>query len=191
MKNNIKIASILCGIALICALLIASFNMLTSEIIKENSEKTELQTIQAIYSDYDSSKSVVLPEATDSSITKIVEAKDSSSNLLGYVYTVSGTNAYGKITLMVAVKNDKVIQVEFLENTQSFASTVVAHVQASYPCSAENVIYIGIKPSETTKIGELSSAEVNSIDTSCGATYGANLVKELVLKCLNDESRGA
>lgn len=190
MKQNLKISGILGAIALVCALLIASVNMLTSGMIEENSRKTELNTITTIFEAYDGEKSNELDVPSNTSISKIVEAKDNQDNLLGYLYTASGTNAYGKITLMIAIKDDKLIQLEFLENTQSFASTVVSHVQASYPCSAENVIYVGFKPSDVTEVGSLSVSDVSKIDTSCGATYGAELVKELVLTCLNDESRG-
>lgn len=190
MKKNIKIASVLCLIALICALLIASFNMLTSGIIESNNEKTELQTIKSIFSDYDSELSTNIESKDNSKITKIIMAKSSNGDVLGYLYTAIGTNAYGKITLMVAVKNDKLIQIEFLENTQSFASTVTSHVQNTYPCKAENVIYIGIKPTDTATVEPMTLSDVNKIDTSCGATYGADLVKSLVLACLNDESRG-
>ena len=53
MKKNLLISAILGGISLVCALLIASFNMITSGIIADNAAKNELATCQAIYSEYD------------------------------------------------------------------------------------------------------------------------------------------
>lgn len=189
MKQNFKIAGILGLISLICALIIAGMNLLTSGIIEENSKQTELETITTIFSDYSDENSKEI-EVDSTAITKLVKAYNSSNELLGYLYTVTGSNAYGDITLMVAINDEKVIQVEFLENTQSFASTVVAHVQSSYPCSASNTIYIGIQPDEVLTVGALSKDDVANIDVSCGATYGATLVKTLVLECLNDGNRG-
>lgn len=185
MKKNFIIASILGAIALVCALAIAGVNMITSSIIEENAAKTELETCKAIFTEYDADKSQE-EEASNDAIIKKVLAKDSSGNDLGYLYTVSGKNSYGIITLMVAVKDERVVQVEFLENGQSFASTVVSHVQSSYPSSPDETIHAGFKPDEVETVGELTGAEIDSIDTVCGATYGATLVKELVKIALED-----
>lgn len=195
MKKNFIIAAILGCIALICALAIAGMNMVTSSIIEANNQKTELETCQAIFADYDKEKSIVqfdkqnnikLEDVTSDKITKKVDAYDASGNLLGYLYTVTGKNSYGAITLMVAIKDDKVVQVEFLENGQSFASTVVSHVQSSYPSSPDETIHAGFKPDGVEAVGALTGEEIDSIDTVCGATYGAVLVKDLVKIALND-----
>lgn len=189
MKKNFIISGILGGIALICALCIAGVNMFTSKIIADNAAQTELETCKSIFSEYDADKSSEL-EVSGDTITKKILAKDSSGNELGYLYTVTGKNSYGAITLMVAIKDNKVYQVEFLENGQSFASTVDSHVKSNYPSSKDEVIYPFIKPADTPEVGTLDSSELAGIDTSCGATYGANLVKELVSTALNDAKGG-
>ena len=190
MKRNLKIAGVLALIAVICALAIAGMNMVTSGIIKANNDKTELKTCQAIFSSYDKDKSEEMTSSNEA-ITKKVLAKDSNGNELGYLYTVTGKNAYGAITIMVAVKDDKVLQVEFLENGQSFASTVTSHVQNSYPSSPDDSLHVGAyKKEEASNIGSLSSSEIDGIDTACGATYGAKLVKELVNIALQDAKGG-
>ena len=185
MRKNIKIASILGCIALICALLIALVNMLTSNIIKENNAKKELDTIQAIFENYDQDKSLVL-KSNDSYIEKKVKANDKDGNLLGYLYTVSGKNAYGSISLMVAIVDDSVYQVEFLSNDQSFASTVYSYLKTSYPSSVDTAVHVGAYKADDVNVGSLSKTEVESMDVSCGATYGATLIKNLVLAALND-----
>ncbi len=189
MKKNFIIAGILAGIALVCALMIAGVNMFTSKIIAENTAKDELATCKSIFDTYDETKSENV-DVSNKSITKKVLAKDSEGNELGYLYTVTGKNSYGVITLMVAIKEEKVYKVEFLENGQSFASTVVSHVKGNYPSSEEDVIYLLIKPEETQQVDSIGNQELIGIDTTCGATYGANLVKELVLIALNDAKGG-
>lgn len=190
MKNYLKIASVLSLIALVCALIIASVYLLTQPMIKANQINAELETRQAIFPAYDLEKSVEL-EVDDPAILSKILAKDSDGKELGYLYTVSQTNSYGNITLMVAMDNNgNVLQVEILRNEQSFGSTVAQHVKENYPSSKDNVIYIGIKPEEVTPVGALSEADVDNIDTSCGATYGANSVKELIKIALQDAKGG-
>lgn len=190
MKNYLKIASVLSLIALVCALIIASVYMLTTPLIEANAIKAELEVRQAIFPAYDLEKSEEIEVDNDNILSKIL-AKDAEGNELGYLYTVSQTNEYGNITLMVAIDSaDNVLQVEFLKNEQSFGSTVAQHVKENYPSSKENVIYIGIKPEETVTVGALTEADVDAIDTKCGATFGAEMVKNLVKVALEDAKGG-
>lgn len=187
MKKNILIATILGSIALVCALLIALMNMVTSPTIKDNNSKKELETCQAIFEEYDDNESVSMDLAgTEKQISKKVLAKDSNGNVLGYLYTVSDKNAYGIITLMVAIKDDKVYQVEFLENGQSFSQTVDNHVHSVYPSSETTDVHLGFYDENSSSVDSIDKNTVENIDTSCGATYGAELVKKLVLIALND-----
>lgn len=185
----LKIASILTLIAVICAAIIASFNLLTSSTIQKNKEETELKTYQLIYDDYSYNKDITSKldsSTTDFSvIEKAVNCYDANDSFLGCVYSVSGKNAYGSISLMVAVKDSLVTQVEFVENTESFASTVEKHVKSKYPSSASDVIYIGFNESVSDKVSSLSYNDVLSIDTKCSATYGAKLVQKLVIAALS------
>ena len=190
MKNYLKIASVLSLIALVCALIIASVYLLTSPMIAANSLKAELETRQEIFPAYDQDKSLEL-ETSNSTITSKILAKDASGNELGYLYTVSKANSFGSITLMVAIdKDNNILQVEILELNQSFASTAKEHFQQNYPTSKENVIYIGIKPEETPEVGTLTEEDFESVNTTCGATYSANLIKELVSVALEDAKGG-
>ena len=187
----LKISSVLAGISLICALILAGMDMLTSPIIAKNNEQTEYETIVSIFNSYDKEKSEVVegPYSSDYILSKIL-AKDSSGKSLGTIYTLNGKNAYGNIKLMVAIKDGEVLQVEFLENGQSFASTVNQHVISNYPSSEKNSIDVGFV-SETNKYeGSLNQQELDLVDVKCGATYGAKLVKELVSAALNDAKGG-
>ena len=193
MKNYVRISVILGSIALVCAIILAGLNMLTSPVIAQNDAKKETETIQAIYQNYDSEKSEnVTDTVTNSSITKKIIAKNSAGDVLGTLYIVTGKNAYGVITLMVAIApNNSVHQVEFLENGQSFAGTVNSHVKSNYGSSKEEVYELNPYSSkEDVTIGDLSEAEVKAIDVKCGATFGATLVKELVNIALSDAKGG-
>ncbi len=184
-----KISAVLCLISLVCAALIAGFNMLTDPIIKANAAKAELEACQAIFADYDQDKSEQFDiSGLDSRITKKVLAKNASGEELGYLYTVSGKNSYGVMTLIVAIQNEAVYQVEVLENGQSFADIIMSHIKAKYPSSKDNKVVIDPynKPVDNPAVGSLDSNALANIDTKCGATYGAILVKQLVTVALDD-----
>ena len=190
MKGYLKISVVLAAIALVCAAILAGLNMVTSPIIAKNDEAKETKTIQAIYDNYDSSKSET--KTYEGAITKKIYAKNSDGEALGTVYIVTGKNAYGTITLMVAIApNNTVHQVEFLENGQSFAGTVKTHVKSNYNSSKEEVYELNpYSNGDQKSISDLTEAEVNSIDVKCGATYGATLVKDLVNIALTDAKGG-
>lgn len=190
MKNYLKIASVLSLIALVCAAIIASVYTLTAQMIIDNAAEVELQTRKAIFEAYDKDMSEEL-ESSNSAIRSKILAKDKDGNELGYLYTVSKANSFGSITLMVAIdKDNNILQVEILELNQSFASTAKEHFQQNYPTSKENVIYIGIKPEEAPEVGTLTEADFESINTTCGATYSADMIKELVKTALTDAKGG-
>ena len=203
MKNYFRIAAVLGAITLVCAVVLALMNMLTSPIIAKNNDKTKLETIQKIYEDYDSEKSKdyeteeIEALNLDDSVVDVVRVNNSNGDLKGYVFTVGGKNAYGTITLMVAISKDTnnqnvVHQVEFLENGQSFASTVDAHVRSSYHTSEKNALVLDPYSSDdSVTVGDLTSDQVDDVVVECGATYGAKLVKQLVEVALQSAERMA
>ena len=186
----VKIASVLGAISLFCALIISLFNLLTSPIIKDNNKAKEEKIYKELYSEYDSknSKEIEDLKGVSSDIIKIMEIHDSNDNILGFVYTVEGKNAYGGISLMVAIEEGPVCkQVEFLSNTESFASKVADHVRKNYPQSESDSITISpYDEEEIADVSSLSQDDVSLIDVKCGATYGATLVRNLVQSALDD-----
>ena len=188
-----KISFILCVISIVCALAIAGMNMLTSDTILKNEEAKELTACQAIFDDYDQDKSKILfvAKLSDESIQKVVLACDNSGNELGYLYTVYGKNSFGAIKLLVAIKNNTIYQVEFLENGQTVAN-VENHVRENYPMSEKNVVEINPWGSEEfVSVDALDEASLLALDTKCGGTYGAELVKSLVTLALNDSKEAS
>lgn len=185
-----KIASVLGAISLFCALVISLFNLLTSPIIKDNNKAKEEKIYKELYSEYDSdnSKEIEDLKGVSSDIIKIMEIHDKNDNVLGFVYTVEGKNAYGGISLMVAIEEGPIVkQVEFLSNTESFASKVASHVRNNYPQSESDSITISpYGEEESADVPALNENDVALIDVKCGATYGATLVKNLVKSALDD-----
>ena len=173
MKKNFKIAAILMIIAAICGLAVSGMNKVTSGIIERNQAEKEAALFKEIFTAYDIDNSQIITEnLSDAAISKKVIAKNASGELLGNVYTVSGKNSYGPIVLLVGIDNNgKLVSIEFLENGQSYADSVQSHVDSKYSAG-------------------LDLAGVNSIDTKCGATYGAKTVKELVTIAFNDFNNG-
>ena len=193
MKNYVKISAVLCSIALICALILAALNLLTKPIIDKNAEAKQTETIQAIYSSYDSAKSEVKYDVNNgdsgksAEILKVVLAKDSDDKVLGYIYTLKGTNQYGTIQLMVAISDDNIVhQVEFLENGQSFASTVATWVKETFNNKGSEK-HEGGFTSDVALGSEKTKDELANVDVKCGATYGATTVKSLINIALTDK----
>ena len=174
MKKNFKIAAILMLIAAICGLAVSGMNKVTSGIIERNQAEKEAALFKEIFAQYDIDNSQIITEGlSNEAITKKVVAKDQSGTLLGNVSTVSGKNSYGPIVLLVGISSDgKLVSIEFLENGQSYSSEVQSHVDSKYTSG-------------------LGLSDVTAIDTKCGATYGANTVKELVTIAFNDYNGGA
>ena len=204
MKNYFRISAVLGAITLVCAVILALMNMLTNPIIAKNNDKTKLETIQKIYEDYDSEKSKdyeteeIEALNLDERVFDIVRVNNSNGDLKGYVFTVGGKNAYGTITLMVAISKDTnnqnvVHQVEFLENGQSFASTVDEHVRSSYHTSEKNALVLDpYSSNDSVPVGDLTADQIPDDNAvQCGATYGAKLVRSLVEVALESAERMA
>lgn len=163
-KKIIKIAICLMLIAGISGALIVAVDKLTAPIIEENNINQENKALQEIYSNADFK---IVEENVSKSIVKVSAALENGI-LKGYVYRLSGKNAYGVISLLVGINKDGTIEkVVFLENGQSFASKVTSHVDNTY------------------QNGLVNSSNISDVDTKCGATYGAKLVKSLITDAIN------
>ena len=163
-----KTAIVLCIICGLCALLIAFINFFTAPIIEENKIKTQNKACSEIY------PGLTYEEVDVSGLNEAIEkkwvAKDGDI-VKGYIYSLNGKNSYGNISLLVGINLDgSAEKVVLTTNTQSFASKVKNHVKATYNNGA--------------------ISDVNSVDVKCGATFGATLVKELVLIAVNDYKGG-
>lgn len=147
------------------ALLIAGTNALTAKTIEANQIKTINNGLATIY-DVESLKTdtAKLPDGQkfEYVINEYYVVKDEADTPLGYAFKTEGSNSYGKVSLIVGFNASYVYKgVAVVENGQSFAST--------------------LKKKYLNPIKEATTIEeVNEVDVSCGATYGAKLVRSMV-----------
>lgn len=161
-----KTAIVLCIICGLCAVLIAFINFLTAPVIKNNKVKAEAKACSEIFPNMEYEE-VELNANTDTAIEKKWLAKENGIDV-GVIYSVSGRNAYGNISLLVGISkaDGSVKKVVLTTNTQSYAKVVKNHVNSAY--NSGNQVF------------------VDDVDVKCGATFGATLVKELIQIAVSD-----
>lgn len=102
----VKLALILCAVSAIIALALGFFNELTKDKIAERSaQKTAEAYSDVCAAGEDYSTELALP-ADDTTITKLVEAKDASGNTVGYVAETTFSGAQGMITMIVGLDDE-------------------------------------------------------------------------------------
>lgn len=163
MANNIKkyiLTSITLGIiAASGALLIAGANMITKDRIAENEQKSINSGIATLFGDGVKASEYDL-EDDYKYITKCYEVRDNDNLITGYAFRTDGSNNYGKISLIIGYNiGVNYMGLSVVTNEQSFATTLKKG-------------YIDL-----IKDG---SQTVDDVSVSCGATYGAKLVRDMV-----------
>lgn len=167
---NVKhyvITSITLGaIAASSALLIGLTNLATKNKIATN-EKERVQL--GIRSIFGSEASIKEEQTTQEAgltgsykyVEKVFTVKDNADTSLGYAFRTTGSNDYGKVSLIVGFgeSDHKFISVYIVVNEQTYASTLVDNY-----------------------INPLNEGSRELDDTSCGATFGAKLVRNMVLE---------
>ena len=167
MKQYLKVALVLTLIASICAVLIALLNLVTAPIIEKNAYEKEQNTLSVMFDNAKFEETNYDENYQEIEKKFIAKSKDDDS-FLGYVYIVSGKNAYGMVRLMVAVKDGKAIKVDVMDNTESFKKNVNTFI------------------AEKVQANELTITDTDNLDVKCGATYGAKLVQSLLKTVLSE-----
>lgn len=154
------------------ALLIGLTNTITADRIVENAVKKENNGLKNVFTDIDGNvvegqkfNSVELNADTSYTyVQKIWNVLASDDSSLGTIYKTSGKNAYGSVTLLLGFDTKKSFKkMVVLENTETYGSTL----DEKY-----------IKP--------LNAGEIELADTTCGATFGAKLIKAMVEEAKSD-----
>ena len=156
-KKYILTGVILGSIAAVAAGLIAATNLITSKKIAQN----ELDKVNAGIASIFGNDSRIKAEEDLSGYQYSVHyyaVENSQSEFLGYAVKTSGSNMYGKISLIAGFDDitHAFMSVYMVTNEQTYASTLVDK-------------YI-------TPLNAGGSLD----DVSCGATYGAKLVRDMV-----------
>ena len=150
------------------ALLIAGTNMLTRGPIAKNEEKKINSGIATIFDGY---SNIFVKDQEDIEKTKDNKFVDhiyyvydgdpedeTPDTFVGVAIRTSGSNDYGKISLIIGFTPDAVYKnLSVITNEQSFASTL-----------------------KNKYLAPLINGERDLQDVSCGATYGATTVKDMV-----------
>ncbi len=172
-KNIIRSAATLGIIAGVAALLIGLTNMVTADTIAANANAAENKGLAQVFDEVDGVENTYSEiEDLDTSSFNFVEKiwicyGGSDSSQLGYIYRTSGSNAYGSVTMLLGISGlGDLGNMVILENTETYNTTLQANYIDVYNASDDknNAIY----------------------DTSCGATYGANLIKNMASEALDD-----
>ena len=170
-KKYVVTAITLGLIAAASAGLVAGANLLTREKIKQN----EIEKINNGMSNIFGKTELKYTEKSASEaglsgykyVQTLYTVKDNTDTLVGYALKTSGSNMYGKITLIVGVDktNYSFVKLSVVVNEQTYASTLVDNY-----------------------INPLNDGG-NIDDVSCGATYGAKLVREMVTEATTAASQ--
>lgn len=159
MKNNLKLVIILAIIAGLSGLSLTLVNNITQPIIIKAKEEHEMEIIQGFYPNTDHTTT----NEIDTDIDNQILVYDNQDNLLGYVYSASGSNGYGAITTLVAINLDnQIIGIDFSEFSQTPG--------------------FGDKLLTEEYLGQYTNLDVNdpTVDGVSGATFSSKLVADEV-----------
>lgn len=154
-KHYLTVSLTLGIIASASALLIAGANLLTEKQIAQNEENSINSAITFIFRKNGKIKSKAAIENKDYTyVNYVYEIDDDDGH--GYAFIASGKNMYGKITLIAGFReNGDFVSMKTIVNEQTYTKEV------------EKFVY---------DVGE-GNRQID--DVSCGATYGAKLVRDM------------
>ena len=153
-KHYVLVSVTLGAIAAASGLLIAGTNLLTEKRIEQNKEIKINNGIESIYGkDCEVSLRKEIKNDSYKHVEYVYEIKDS-----GYAFKTSDSNMYGNITLIIGfnLKNE-FMSLSVVNNEQTYAQTLVDNY-----------------------LNPVNAGERNIDDVSCGATYGATLVRSMI-----------
>lgn len=163
-KKHLIITSVTLGIiAATSGALIGVTNLITNQKIKEN-EIARINTgIRKIFGESTkvSAESDIQQSPFGGSwqyLNYVYTVSDNTDSVIGYAFKTSGSNNFGKITMLVGFTVNKVYKsVYMISDEQTFASTL-----------------------EDEYIAYINQGDYESVDVHCGATYGATLVRNMI-----------
>ena len=163
MKKYILTAVTLGVIAMTSGLLIGATNLITADRIAENEVKKINASFVEIYGEGTTGTENESFDFNNYTYLKTqYEIFDGNGENIGMAYRTLGSNAYGKVSLIVGFVNGSGFRyvyygISVVINEQSFATTL------------EENYFVPVKNNER---------EIE--DVKCGATYGATLVRDMI-----------
>ena len=162
-KKYVLTAVTLGLIAMASGLLIGATNLITADRIAENEVKKINAGFVEIYEEEVTGKEDEAFNYNDYTYLKArYDIVNSDGINIGMAYRTLGSNAYGKISLIVGFINGSGLRyvykgISVVTNEQSFATTL-----------------------EDNYLIPIQNGERDLEDVKCGATYGATLVKDMI-----------
>ncbi len=142
------------------AAIIGVTNLVTKNQIKENEENKINQGIAEIFGQ---NSTILTTESIEGEkyTNTVYTVKSNNEETTQYAFRTDGSNMYGKISLLVGFNsNNEFKGISVIVDEQTYASTL------------ENN-YI-------TPLKETENKDEKLEDVSCGATYGAKLIRDMV-----------
>ena len=162
-KKQYIITSITLGIiAASRAALIGLTNLLTRDQIARNEKNKINAGIQEIFGKDSKASEEEKFEKEYKYLTGYYKVSDNEDKALGFAIKSSGSNMYGKISLIIG----------FSQDTHAFLGLYTVVNEQTYASTLEENYLIPLNDKK----------DLENVDVSCGATYGATLVRDMVLK---------
>ena len=157
-KHYVLVSITLGAIAAASALLIGATNMLTKENIARNEQNKVSSGIAGIFGESAKISNESSIENNDYKYVNYVYEISANDSEIGYAFRTTGSNMYGKVSLIIGFNiENKFVSLSVVTNEQTYASTLV-----------DNYII------------PLNNGSRDVDDVTCGATYGAKLVRDMV-----------
>ena len=164
-KRALYVGAFLGGLCGVLGLAIAGGDLLTRETIAANLVAKENAGLKKAFA-YDGAEFSEPTAVTNNDRINKYWTVRLASEEIGRVYSVSGTNAYGNVSLLVGLEIDTSLYgVVVLENTESYGQVL-----------DENYL-------EPLIGADDKDSAVNNV--TCGATYGAKLCRDLINEAKN------
>lgn len=159
-KHYLYVGTVLACIGIVVAASIVGVNALTKDTIAQNEIKSKNKAMNNVFKGCSFGETIYI-ENVEYLVSYTTAYKEDIEQ--GDVYYTTGKNAYGSISMMVAIYlNGELGQISLVENSQSFASTV-----------------------EDNYVTPYNNNELKIDDVKCGATYGAKLIRDMAHSAQN------
>lgn len=162
-KHFLYVGGLLCGFGAVAALLIGGAYVIANPLIEENRQKALEEALSVCFANDDDTFSDAVSMPEDCEYLSNYYIAYASGEEYGYIYQGSGSNTYGSVEIAVGLTyaDGELVYgcIGVIENTESYKTTLENNYIAVFNASP-------------------SQESLNSI--SCGATFGAKLIRNIV-----------
>lgn len=163
---------VLAVVAIVCGLMIGGMHAITDPIIKRNLAEAERKAFQEVLPAGYNFDKLDLVDGMPSTIKGAVIGKDQNNQVVGYIYTATGTNGYGSISIVVSVAPDGTI----------LGTSILSIVQTKDIEGTKNNLssFVGALISSSTPKGSIKAGVTMSLNTLKGLLTDISKAHELL-----------